>query len=92
MLQYICKEKLKKIGTISDMMQNEFGEMKITEGNEHVFLGMKIVIYNDRTITIDMKDQIRKTIELFEQHDSSVDSKTVTPAAHYLFNVNEEAE
>ena len=86
---HVDKEVLK---TISDIMQNEFGEMKITEGNEHDFLGMKIIINNDRTITIDMKDQIRKTIDFFEQHDSSVDSMTVTPAAHYLFNVNEEAE
>ena len=43
---------------ISDVMQEEFKEMKITEGNEHDLLGMKIIINKDRMVTIEMKDQI----------------------------------
>ena len=66
--------------------------MKITEGKEHDFLGMKIVINNDRTITVDMRNQIEKTINFFECYDNNVDENSVTPAAHYLFLVNEDAE
>jgi len=51
------KEKVLKY--ISDLMQKEYGEVKITEGNEHDFLGIKIKINEDRTVTIDMKESIR---------------------------------
>ena len=83
----------KKVLTdIANIMQSEYGEMKITEGKEHDFLGMKIIVNNDRTITVDMRNQIEKTISFFEYYDSNVDENTVTPAAHYLFHVNEDAE
>ena len=70
-------------------MIKEYGEMTITKGNEHDFLGMKIKI--NKTVTIDMRDQINKTIEELEKYDT-VDSNTVTLAAHYLFTVNPNAE
>jgi len=44
-------------------MIKEFGEMTITTGNEHDFLGMKIKINMDKMETIDMRVQINKAIE-----------------------------
>ena len=45
----------------------------------------------DKTVTIDMRDQINKAIDEFEKYDT-VDHHTVTPAASYLFTVNPNAE
>ena len=40
-VSHMEKEVLKQI---SGIMQTEFGEIKITVGNEHDFLGIKIII------------------------------------------------
>ena len=72
-------------------MIKEFGDMKIMTGNKHDFLGMKIEINDDKTVTIDMRQQLQKVVEEFEQYDT-VDANVVSPAACYLFNVNPNAE
>ena len=45
----------------------------------------------DKTVTIDMREQINNAIDEFEKYDT-VDSYTVTPAANYLSTVNPNAE
>jgi len=65
--------------------------MTITTGNEHDFLGMKIKINMDETVTNDTRDQINKAIEKFEKYDT-VDANVVSPATCYIFNVNPNAE
>ena len=72
-------------------MINEFGEMEITKGSCHDFLGMKISFNDDKSVSVDMRNQIAQVIEEFEKFDE-VDSATVTPAAHHLFSVNPNAE
>ena len=64
MIALCCKDEgvLQQIG---NYMQTEFGDMSITKGNVHDFLGMKIVVNNDKTITIGMVDQIKKVVEYF---------------------------
>ena len=45
-------------------MQADFGEIYITTGTEHSFLGMNIKINEEKkTIKIEMKDQITKLIK-----------------------------
>jgi len=63
MLRMGCLASHMEKGVLDDfgkIMIKEFGEMKITTGNEHIFLGMKIKINIDKAVTIDMKDQIYK--------------------------------
>ena len=69
----------------------EFGDMTITKGEEHDFLGMKIGFNKDKTFTVDMRAQIMQVIDEFEKYDTS-DSATISPAAHYLFTVNPDRE
>jgi len=59
--------------------------------NIYYFIGMKIKINMDKTVTIDMRDEINKAIEDFEKYDT-VDTNVVSPATCYLFNVNPNAE
>ena len=39
-----------------------------------------------------MREQIKTAIQYFEEYDHSIDSQTFTPAAHYLFTVNDNTE
>jgi len=86
---HVDQDVLDEFGKI---MIKEFGEMEITSGNIHDFLGMNIIINEDRTVTIDMKESIQKVIEFFEEYDNNIDPDTITPAAYYLFQVNDDAE
>ena len=72
----------------------EFGEMEITRGSEHDFLGMKLKIdKSKKTIHIDMRKQINEVVKKFEINSGElVDPNTKTPAAHNLFKVDENAE
>ena len=72
-------------------MIDEFGDMEITKGRTHDFLGMKIGINKDKTITVDMRQQLKQVIEEFEKYDT-IDENVATPAALFLFTVNSNAE
>mgnify|MGYP000939170828 CR=1 FL=1 len=75
----------------SKKMIEEFGNMDIIKGRQHDFLGMKIGINEDKTVSVDMREQLKQVIEEFEKYDS-VDQASVTPAASYLFTVNPNAK
>ena len=87
-VSHVEKKVLEEFGKI---MIQEFGNMATNTGNEQEFWGMKIKINMDKTVTIDMRDQINKAIAEFEKYDK-IDPNTVTPAANYLFTVNSNAE
>ena len=53
--------------------------MTITTGDMHDFLGMKIGINKDKTISVDTRQQLRKATEEFEKFDT-IDVNVATPA------------
>ena len=67
-------------------LEGEYGKMTVTTGKVHTYCGMDL-IFDDGELRVDMKDYLRDTIAEFPEDCS----KTVTtPAAVYLFEVNEE--
>ena len=60
-------------------MIKEFGNMTITTGDMHDFLGMKIGINKDKTISVDTRQQLRKATEEFEKFDT-IDVNVATAA------------
>ena len=72
------------IGEIS----KHFGELTVTRGTKHDFLGMNIEI-KERRVYISMKDQITEAIEWGTKQSGR---KPATPASSDLFLRNEEAE
>ena len=84
---HVNQEVLDELGV---KMIHHFGEMDIHTGYEHDFLGMKILINEkDKTVEIDMKDQIRQMIKEFEEETGvHVDETVSTPATGNLFKVN----
>ena len=56
--------------------------MKVTCGEEHVFLGMKLWFAGDRTVRIMMKEYIEEAIDLFGE---KLNRSVATPASLSLF-------
>jgi hypothetical protein len=69
-------------------LEEKFGEMTVTRGKEHVFLGMNIKFNEDGTATIKMKEYIQEAIADFGE---DITRTAATPAKRDLFEVNEES-
>ena len=74
---------------VLNMIRALFGEITVSRGRKHTFLGMNIFMAENRTIQIDMKEQLLEAIELFREPINGV---VTSPAQHHLFQVNENAE
>ena len=74
---------------VIDLMKSHFGELTVTRGKKHRFLGMNIEINKDRNIEIEMKDQLLEAVHMFEQADGNkVDEVVNTPARPRLRDIN----
>ena len=79
------------VTNVIDLMKSHFGELTVTRGKKHRFLGMNITINKDKNIEIEMKDQLQEAVNMFEQADSSrVDEAVTSPARRHLRDVNPE--
>ena len=75
---------------VLDEISARFGDLTITRGEEHVFLGMKLKVdRNSRTFSVDMSDQIMETVQAFGE---KIEGTVTSPAAKYLLNVPEDDE
>ena len=64
-----------------------FGELSISRGNKHDFLGMDVEIKNKK-VYITMKKQIEEAISWYDDH---IGGSATTPATKVLFNVNDDS-
>jgi Reverse transcriptase (RNA-dependent DNA polymerase). len=70
-------------------IEKRFGKMSVTRGKELEFLGMKINLRSDRTVSIDMKDYVLGAIGSFSE---DITRNAATPATRFLFDVREDAQ
>jgi hypothetical protein len=63
----ISHEDSKAVSHVIQKIEARFGEMAVTGGKEHVFLGMNISFRNDGTASIVMKDYIKEAIAHFRR-------------------------
>jgi Reverse transcriptase (RNA-dependent DNA polymerase) len=78
---------------VTDILQkieNTFGKMTIARGKKHSFLGMNITFRVDKTVTIDMRDYIKETLD--ESGIIFNASGVPTPAKHDLFTIDTTSE
>ena len=61
--------KDKKVVTeVITAIEKHFGALSMTRGNKHSFLGMNIIFNkNNRTVALEMKDQIQESIDMFRE-------------------------
>jgi len=70
-------------------IEDKFGKMTVTRGEEHDFLGMKITMNKKcRTAKINMKESIKEALSDFLE---DIVKNAAMPATRYLFNVMEDS-
>ena len=74
----IVDQTIKKI-------KNRFGEMTVTRGFKHTFVGIDIELCMDGTVKLVMMDYLKKRSEVFEENISGM---SPTPAGIDLFQVD----
>jgi hypothetical protein len=82
----ISHEDNKAVSHVIQKIEARFGEMAVTRGKEHVFLGMNITFHNDGTASIVMKDYIKEAIAHFGE---DITRFATTPAKRNLFEIKE---
>ena len=73
-----------------EKIKSFFGEITITRGNEHRFLGMDLTIVK-RKLKVNMKHQLLEAIDAFEVIEK-VEGTVRSPAQHGLMTVDEDSE
>ena len=80
----------KVLEVFGEKMIEYFGDMEITIGEKHSFLGMEIKV-KDHVVKISMKKHLQKIIDDFKSDTGEILDDTVASiATHGLFDVNEE--
>ena len=62
----------KVVTEVIDLMKGHFGDLVVTRGREHNFLGMNIKLNDDNNIEIDMIEQLREAIDAFKTVEGKV--------------------
>ena len=77
------------VDEIIELMKGHFGELTVTRGNKHRFLGMNITINKNRHIEVEMKEQLENVIKSFNLADGNMVTEVVTsPARPHLRDVD----
>jgi hypothetical protein len=71
---------------VIDEVKKHFGELVVSRGKEHTFLGMNLKFKDDGTVHLGMKGYIEEAIELFGE---DVSTKVANAATKKLFTVSE---
>ena len=82
-LSHAKKEALK---SVIEELKRRFGALIVTQGNEHVYVGMTIRYTDDGKVIIDASKYIKEAISDFGE---DVSRSVNTPTADFLFEMNE---
>ena len=74
----ISHKKEKVVDDMSTIFKENFGNLTITRGNSHNFLGMNQKIRKQKRVEISMRKKIEEAIEMFGEE---IKGKVLTPAA-----------
>ena len=81
-ISHVRKEVVEDMVT---KIEERFGEMTVTRGDHHIYLGMDIKFTGDGEVHLLMKDYLLEAAEAFPE---TITGEIATPAATYLFKVN----
>ena len=84
----VSHEDPEVVSKVIQTMKKHFGDLKVSRGKKHTFLGMNIEIL-DKKIQIDMREQLQEAIGMFPGNTSM---KVSSPASRYLFQVDDNAK
>ena len=84
-------QEKKVLDDLALIMIREFGDMEISRGKDHSFLGMEIEV-SDGIVKLSMKKQLNKLITDFEKEYGCLDNEVSSPGNRQLFNIKMDAE
>ena len=85
----LSHEDLEVVTVVIDFMKTHFGDLTVTRGNTHMFLGMNTIVNKQKTIKIEMKDQLQEAMGAFTLYEGGeVNEEVMTPARPRLREVN----
>lgn len=79
----------KVITMVLDQLSTKYGELMVTHGKNHVYVGMNITYNDDKSVKIAMKEYIQEAIDEFGEE---ITSTANSPASLHLFEVNDDQE
>jgi hypothetical protein len=77
------------VDEVIKFLEAEYGDLSITRGNQHTYVGMDLTFNNDKTVTVGMTGYLE---EALEDWGNDFDTRVVSPAAVHLFEVDENCE
>ena len=72
-------------------LESRYGKLSVTKGRKLTYVGMDLLFCPDYSVEVSMKTYLIEAIEEFEAFNEKIDSSKPTPAAAYLFNVDEDS-
>ena len=78
-------------GVVDEIVQkiiDKFGDLSVTKGKHHTYLGMGITYNEDQTVSISMDEYVEEVIDTFSK-EPKITSKAATPALWNLFEGDE---
>ena len=79
------------VTNVIGMLKGHFGELTVSRGKKHNFLGMNIELNDNKSISIEMRDQLNETVNMFEDEEKEEVVEVVTsPAQKHLRIVDEQ--
>ena len=86
----ISHEDPKVVNQVLKKMKEYFGNITVTRGKEHQFLGINFKIRDDQKVELHAKDQILGAIKMIEDLGEVIDDTVLYPAGKNLQYVNED--
>ena len=77
------------VTTVLKQLESKYGEMSITRGKKHTYVGINFDFKTDGTVDIEMHDYLKECIAEFPE---DVSKSTTSPASSHLFEVNDESK
>ena len=73
------------VTSVLDQLESKYGEMSITRGSKHTYVGINFEFKKDGTVKIEMMDYILECIDEFPEE---INKGVTSPAMAHLFNVD----
>jgi hypothetical protein len=77
------------VTSIIKQLESKYGEMSVTRGQKHTYVGIDFEFKDEGIVEINMYDYIGECIDDFPDNITKISS---TPAAAHLFEVNDECQ
>ena len=82
---FVSHEDSKVVDSILSSMTEKFGDLKVTRGKKHAFLGVNFEFTEDGRLGIDMVEQCQEAIDIF---DEKLEGIVKTPVTKGLKEIN----